>query len=111
MASDRVPWPQQGGTMPAEGKIVRKANVEKIFRRLLDNCTNPQTFAQAMKHINQRMLAVLDQDENGTVDLGKVLAVTAILCAAPVENRKRTAYDILLWRARKKEVTHLIHPV
>lgn len=44
-----------------EGKIVRKANVEKIFRRLLDNCTNPQTFAQAMKHINQRMLAVLDQ--------------------------------------------------
>lgn len=56
-----------------------------------------------MKHINQRMLAVLDQDENGTVDLGKVLAVVALLCAAPVDNRKRTAYDILLWRARKKE--------
>ena len=56
-----------------------------------------------MKYINQRMLAVLDTDENGTVDLGKVLAVVALLCGAPMEDRKRTAYDILLWRAKKED--------
>mmetsp|Transcript_22546 Transcript_22546/g.31383 ORF Transcript_22546/g.31383 Transcript_22546/m.31383 type:complete len:815 (-) Transcript_22546:204-2648(-) len=85
-----------------DGKIVRKASVERIFRRLLGSCTNPQTFQVAMKHINQRMLAVLDTDENGTVDLGNVLAVVAILCEGPMEDRQRAAYDILLWRARKE---------
>mmetsp|Transcript_24516 Transcript_24516/g.46494 ORF Transcript_24516/g.46494 Transcript_24516/m.46494 type:complete len:802 (+) Transcript_24516:149-2554(+) len=103
-ASDsNLPEDRRVGSPVGEGKIVRKANVEKIFRRLLDNHTNPQSFAQAMKHINQRMLAVLDKDENGTVDLGKVLAVVAILCGAPMEDRKRAAYDIMLWRARKED--------
>ena len=107
-ASDsNLPDERRGGSGSpgggSEGKIVRKANVEKIFRRLLDNVTTPETFSQAMKHINQRMLAVLDTDENGTVDLGKVLAVVALLCGAPMEDRKRTAYDILLWRAKKED--------
>mmetsp|Transcript_10083 Transcript_10083/g.11784 ORF Transcript_10083/g.11784 Transcript_10083/m.11784 type:complete len:797 (-) Transcript_10083:746-3136(-) len=85
----------------AEGKIVRKANVERIFRRLLDASVASAAFADAMKHINQRMLAVLDKDEMGTVDLGKVLSVVAILCSGTVHDRKRTAYDVLLWRAGK----------
>jgi hypothetical protein len=34
------------GGASGEGKIVRKANVEKIFRRLLDNVTTPETFSQ-----------------------------------------------------------------
>lgn len=37
------------------------------------------------------------------MDLGKVLAVVAILCGAPMEDRKQAAYDILLWRARKED--------
>lgn len=102
-ASDSNLPDQRGSVAGGEGKIVRKANVEKIFRRLLDNFTTAQTFAQAMKFINQRMLAVLDQDENGTVDLGKVLAVVAMLSATTTDTRVHTAYDILLWRAKKKE--------
>ncbi|KAK3252396.1 hypothetical protein CYMTET_38302 [Cymbomonas tetramitiformis] len=104
LPDDRRP---QGSAAGSEGKIVRKANVERIFRRLLDASVGAQAFAEAMKHINCRVLAVLDKDEMGTVDLGKVLAVAAVLCQGPIEERKRAAYDILLWRSKQGMDAHV----
>uniref|UniRef100_A0A7S0WLJ1 EF-hand domain-containing protein n=1 Tax=Pyramimonas obovata TaxID=1411642 RepID=A0A7S0WLJ1_9CHLO len=78
------------------GKVVRKATVERVFRELTQ--LKAEEFAAAMRSLNLRVLAVLDSEGQGTVDLGRVLAVLAVLCEGSPEERAAAAYEILLWQ-------------
>jgi tetratricopeptide (TPR) repeat protein len=78
-------------------KSIRKAALEGILRRLL-TFLKPETFVGAVKAINQKILAVLDESETGRVDLGMFFAVLAPICGGSPEKRKRVAFESLSWR-------------
>eukprot|EP00899_Mesostigma_viride_P004198 jgi/Mesvir1/1377/Mv21649-RA.1 len=89
------------GGGPAGGggsdKLVRKAALEKVLRKLLDHATNV-TFQGAMKSINERLLSVLDKEGRGVVDFAHFIAVVAPLLHGSTHERKRVVFDALLWR-------------
>lgn len=90
-----VPVSYSGSGAPE--KSIRKASLEEILRKLL-GFLKPETFVEAVKAINQRILSVLDDSESGRVDLGMFFALLAPLCGGTPEKRKRIVYDALLWR-------------
>nr|GLL48384.1 uncharacterized TPR repeat-containing protein At1g05150-like [Ipomoea trifida] len=90
-----VPVSYSGSGAPE--KSIRKASLEEILRKLL-GFLKPETFVEAVKAINQKILSVLDDSESGRVDLGMFLALLAPLCGGTPDKRKRIVYDALLWR-------------
>ncbi|KAL6995769.1 hypothetical protein U1Q18_005905 [Sarracenia purpurea var. burkii] len=100
MTENNAPVSYSGRGIPE--KSIRKASLEVILRRLL-NFVKPETFVGAVKAINQKILSVLDESESGRVDLGMFFAVLAPICIGSPENRKRVAFDALLWRPVNEE--------
>ncbi|KAF6136435.1 hypothetical protein GIB67_028654 [Kingdonia uniflora] len=90
-----VPISYSGNGIPE--KSIRKAALEEILRRLL-HFLKPETFQGAVKAINERILSVLDSSGSGRLDLGMFYAVLSPICSGPLDKRKRTAFDSLLWR-------------
>ncbi|KAH1030305.1 hypothetical protein J1N35_046181 [Gossypium stocksii] len=90
-----VPVSYSGGGGPQ--KSIRKPNLEGILRRFL-RFLKPETFQGAVKAINERILSVLDETGSGRVDLGMFYAVLAPICNGPPNERKRIAFDALLWQ-------------
>ncbi|KAF8405793.1 hypothetical protein HHK36_007870 [Tetracentron sinense] len=84
----------------AQEKSIRKAGLEVILRKLL-HFLNPEAFRGAVKALDERVLAVLDATGSGRVDLGMFFAVIAPICTGPPGNRKRAAFDALIWRSKK----------
>ncbi|KAJ4973759.1 hypothetical protein NE237_006933 [Protea cynaroides] len=82
-------------------KLISKAALEVILRKLLLFLI-PETFQGAVKAVDQQILSVLDATSSGRVDLGIFYAVIAPICAGEPGNRKRTAFNALLWRSRKQ---------
>ncbi|KAL0369114.1 UNVERIFIED_CONTAM: putative TPR repeat-containing protein [Sesamum calycinum] len=95
MSEGDVPVSYSGSGVPE--KSIRKASLEGILCKLL-NFLKPETFVGAVKSINQKILAVLDDSESGRVDLGMFFAVLAPLCGGSPDKRKQIAYESLLWR-------------
>ncbi|KAL0391925.1 UNVERIFIED_CONTAM: putative TPR repeat-containing protein [Sesamum radiatum] len=95
MSEGDVPVSYSGSGVPE--KSIRKASLEGILCKLL-NFLKPETFVGAVKAINQKILAVLDDSESGRVDLGMFFAVLAPLCGGSPDKRKQIAYESLLWR-------------
>ncbi|XP_047307788.1 uncharacterized TPR repeat-containing protein At2g32450-like [Impatiens glandulifera] len=93
--NENVPVSYSGRGAPE--KTIRKAPLEEILRRLLV-FLKPETFVEAVKAINNKILSVLDETESGRVDLGLFLAITAPICNGSPERRKRVVFDTLLWR-------------
>ncbi|CAM6092347.1 unnamed protein product [Calypogeia fissa] len=89
---------KRSGDIGVSANMIRKAELEKILRRLL-HFLNPEAFQASMKAINEKVLGVLDRNLTGRVDLGMFLATIAPLCAnlAP-DRRKRLVFQILSWR-------------
>eukprot|EP00250_Pteridium_aquilinum_P001555 c11749_g1_i1 orf=382-2577(+) len=81
-------------------KSIRKEALEKILRRLL-HFLKPEAFQGAMKVINEKVLTLLDTTDSGRVDLGMVFAVLSPICGGPLDKRKHTAFDALVWRSSK----------
>ncbi|KAF3784800.1 putative TPR repeat-containing protein [Nymphaea thermarum] len=100
----KVPVTYSGGGLP--GKSIRKATLEGNLRKLL-HFLKPEAFQGAMKAINERILAVLDESGSGRIDLGMFYAVLAPICAGPTEKRKRAAFDALVWRSIDEANTQL----
>lgn len=95
MTESDTPVSYSGAGVPE--KSIRKASLEGILRRLL-SFLKPETFVGAVKAINQKILGVLDESESGRVDLGMFFAIIAPICNGSPENRKKVAFDALLWR-------------
>ncbi|KAJ7544177.1 hypothetical protein O6H91_09G120400 [Diphasiastrum complanatum] len=82
------------------GKLMRKADLEKILQRMLP-FLGAEVFQASVKAINEKILNVLDRTTTGRVDIGMFLAIIAPLCAGTPDKRKRAVFDILVWRASK----------
>ncbi|XP_042509405.1 uncharacterized TPR repeat-containing protein At2g32450-like [Macadamia integrifolia] len=83
--------------------LISKAALELILRKLL-HFLKPDDFRGTIKAVNEQILSVLDATNSGRVDLGMFYAVIAPICAGEPRNRKRAAFDALLWRrSRRKE--------
>ncbi|XP_042499010.1 uncharacterized TPR repeat-containing protein At2g32450-like [Macadamia integrifolia] len=82
-------------------KSIKKAALEVILRKLL-HFLKPEAFQGAVKAVDRQILSVLDATSSGRVDLGMFYAVIAPICAGETGNRKRAAFDALLWRSRKE---------
>ncbi|RAL47363.1 hypothetical protein DM860_013328 [Cuscuta australis] len=100
MNESEVPLSYSGVGSPE--KSIRKASLEEILRKLL-GFLKPETFIEAMRAINQKILSVLDESGSGRVDLGMFFALLAPLCNGTPERRKRVAYDALIWRPVNNE--------
>ncbi|KAH7414764.1 hypothetical protein KP509_14G010000 [Ceratopteris richardii] len=81
-------------------KSIRKEALERVMRRLL-YYLKPEAFQAAMKAVNEKVLRLLDTSDSGRVDLGMMFAVLAPVCGGPVEKRKRTVFDALVWRSSR----------
>jgi tetratricopeptide (TPR) repeat protein len=82
-----------------------KPSIEKVLRRLLHFLT-PSAFQGAVRAVNERILCVLDSGGaggEGTVDVGMLLALVSPICAGSTEQRKKTAFDALVWRTADTE--------
>lgn len=104
MNENDVPVSYSGGGGPQ--KSVRKPTLEEILRRLL-NFLKPETFQGAVKAINEKVLAVLDEPGSGRVDVGMFYAVIAPICGGHPDKRKRVAFDALLWRPVNEGVSQI----
>ncbi|KAB2082442.1 hypothetical protein ES319_A05G197100v1 [Gossypium barbadense] len=104
MSETDVPVSYSGSGGPQ--KSIRKPNLEEVLRKLL-NFLKPETFQGAVKAINEKILSVLDETGSGRVDLGMFYAVLAPLCSGPPDNRKRIAFDALLWRPVNEGGSHI----
>lgn len=104
MNENEVPLTYSSSGTPE--KSIRKASLELVLRKLL-SFLKPETFIGAVKAINQKILAVLDEQGSGRVDLGMLFAVLAPLCGGSVDRRKRIAYDALLWRPVNEGATQI----
>eukprot|EP00245_Coleochaete_scutata_P009579 TRINITY_DN3182_c0_g1_i1.p1 TRINITY_DN3182_c0_g1~~TRINITY_DN3182_c0_g1_i1.p1 ORF type:complete len:818 (+),score=193.10 TRINITY_DN3182_c0_g1_i1:87-2540(+) len=91
----------------ATDKMVRKAALEKILRRLL-NFLTAETFQGAVRAVNERILSVLDTQSRGSVDLAMFLAVVSPLCQGLPEERKRVAFEALVWRGGRSQGQEVI---
>ncbi|KMT20638.1 hypothetical protein BVRB_1g006160 [Beta vulgaris subsp. vulgaris] len=90
-----VPLSFSGTGIPE--KSIRKNALEGILRRLL-GFLKPETFQEAIKAINERILSVLDDSGLSRVDIGMFYAVIAPICGGSPEKRKRVAFEALLYR-------------
>lgn len=90
-----VPMSFSGTGVPE--KSIRKNALEGILRRLL-SFLRPETFQEAVRAINERILSVLDESGLGRVDIGMFYALIAPLCVGSPDKRKRVAFEALLWR-------------
>ncbi|KAG6541587.1 hypothetical protein Mapa_016980 [Marchantia paleacea] len=89
---------KKSGEVGPSANLIRKAELEKILRRLLHFLT-PEAFQASVKAINEKLLGVLDRSATGRVDLGMFLASISPLCASLTpEKRKRLVFQILTWR-------------
>ncbi|XP_043687407.1 uncharacterized TPR repeat-containing protein At2g32450-like [Telopea speciosissima] len=82
-------------------KSIEKAAIEVILRKLL-HFLKLEAFLRAVKAVNQQVFSVLDATSSGRVDLGMFYAFIAPICAGEPRNRKRAAFDALLWRSKNK---------
>ncbi|GBG61482.1 hypothetical protein CBR_g21825 [Chara braunii] len=90
---------KDGPGIPADKKV-RKAVVERIMRKLL-HFLSAETFQGAMRAMNERVLSVLETKRNGMVDLALFFALIAPLCGGDVDERKRVAFQALVWASDK----------
>ncbi|XP_021759860.1 uncharacterized TPR repeat-containing protein At1g05150-like [Chenopodium quinoa] len=90
-----VPLSFSGTGIPE--KSIRKNALEGILRRLL-GFLKPETFQEAIKAINERILSVLDDSGLSRVDIGMFYAIIAPICGGSLEKRKRVAFEALLYR-------------
>ncbi|XP_042509852.1 uncharacterized TPR repeat-containing protein At2g32450-like [Macadamia integrifolia] len=81
--------------------LISKATLELILRKLLHYLT-PEDFRVTVVKVNQKILRVLDATGSGRIDLGMFYAVIAPICAGEPGNRKRAAFDALLWRGTRR---------
>ncbi|KAL2620964.1 hypothetical protein R1flu_001169 [Riccia fluitans] len=89
---------KKSGEVGPSANLIRKAELEKILRRLL-HFLPPDAFQGSVKAINEKLLGVLDRSNTGRVDLGMFLASISPLCASLTpEKRKRLVFQILTWR-------------
>ncbi|GMH23402.1 hypothetical protein Nepgr_025245 [Nepenthes gracilis] len=95
MDENDVPISFSGTRVPQ--KSIRKNTLEGILRRLL-SFLMPETFQEAVRAINERILTVLDESGVGRVDIGMLYALIAPICGGSPEKRKRVAFEALLWR-------------
>eukprot|EP00249_Psilotum_nudum_P019786 c27413_g2_i1 orf=743-3268(+) len=93
-----LPLSSSGGAL-AE-KSIRKEELEKVLWRLLQ-FLKPETFQGAVKAINEKVIRILDGTGSGRVDLGMFFAIMSPLCSGPLDKRKRTVFDCLVWRSSK----------
>ncbi|CAH9067842.1 unnamed protein product [Cuscuta epithymum] len=101
MDENDVPVSYSGTSSPV--KSIRKASLEEILRKLL-SFLKPETFVEAVRAVNRKILSVLDESGSGRVDLGMFFALIAPLCNGAPERRKRVAYDALMWRPVNERV-------
>lgn len=95
IGNNDVPLSFSGTGIPE--KTIRKNALEGILRNLL-SFLKPETFQEAVKAINERILSVLDESGLGRVDIGMFYALIAPLCSGSPDKRKRIAYESLLYR-------------
>lgn len=89
---------KRSGEIGVSANMIRKAELEKVLRRLLQFLT-PEAFQASMKAINEKVLGVLDRSLTGRVDLGMFLASIAPLCATlDPDRRRRLVFQLLTWR-------------
>ncbi|KAL8166098.1 hypothetical protein V2J09_007597 [Rumex salicifolius] len=105
MTENDVPLSYSGTGIPE--KSIRKNMLEGVLRRLL-SFLKPETFQEAVKAINERILSVLDEPGLGRVDLGMFFALIAPICGGSPDKRKRVAYDALLWRLANDNSSQLM---
>lgn len=77
-------------------RMVPKAEVEQLVRGLLPAELPAETFQQAMRALNEKVLVAVENA--GVIDLGLFLAMVALLCTGEVAVRKAVAYEALQWR-------------
>ncbi|XP_057533850.1 uncharacterized TPR repeat-containing protein At1g05150-like [Amaranthus tricolor] len=99
-----VPLSFSGTGIPE--KSIRKNVLEGILRRLL-SFLKPETFQEAIKAINERILSALDDSVLSRVDIGMFYALIAPLCSGSLEKRKRVAFEALLYRPVNEGNTQL----
>ncbi|OAY71103.1 putative TPR repeat-containing protein [Ananas comosus] len=80
--------------MGGRERVATKAELEGILRKLL-HFLNVESFQEAMKVINEKILTILDATSSGKIDLSMFFAVVAPICTGPPENRKGVAFDFL----------------
>lgn len=90
-----VPLSFSGTGVPE--KSIRKNALEGILRKLL-GFLKAETFQEAIKAINERILSVLDDSGLCRVDIGMFYAIIAPICGGSPEKRKRVAFEALLYR-------------
>ncbi|KAL2892817.1 hypothetical protein RDABS01_008726 [Bienertia sinuspersici] len=95
ISDNDVPLSFSGTGIPE--KTIRKNALEGILRRLL-SFLKPETFQEAIKAINERILFVLDDSGVARVDIGMFYAIIAPICGGTPDKRKRVAYEALLYR-------------
>lgn len=95
ISNSDVPLSFSGTGIPE--KTIRKNALEGILRNLL-SFLKPETFQEAVKAINERILSVLDESGLSRVDIGMFYAIIAPLCSGSPDKRKRVAYESLLYR-------------
>lgn len=76
-------------------RTVRKPALELIVRKLLD-FLEPETFQEAMKALNEKVISKLV--DTGNVDAGLFAASIALACSGPMEERKNVAFNFLMSR-------------
>eukprot|EP00475_Leptophrys_vorax_P037992 TRINITY_DN6621_c3_g1_i1.p1 TRINITY_DN6621_c3_g1~~TRINITY_DN6621_c3_g1_i1.p1 ORF type:complete len:513 (+),score=31.31 TRINITY_DN6621_c3_g1_i1:68-1540(+) len=92
-------------TAPRE-RMVRKAAVELLLRTLLPVSLPPETFQQAVRALNEKVISAVETGGGAAaaaVDLGLFLAIIALLCDGPVPDRKAVAFEALQWRRGRPE--------
>lgn len=94
--------PVSSSGMGTAEKSIRKEALERVLRRML-HFLKPEAFQGAMKAINEKVLTLLDTNDSGRVDLGMVFAVLAPVCGGPLDKRKHTAFDSLVWRSSRNK--------
>lgn len=92
-----LPEESRASTSAGRGRPVRKARIERIFRRVLQMEGSKQ-FSGAMRCMNERVLRTLDKGRRGMVDLSLCLAVLAPLARGTLQERLSVVFELLLWR-------------
>ncbi|KAL8130631.1 hypothetical protein V2J09_019786 [Rumex salicifolius] len=99
-----VPLSISGTGLPE--KSIRKNILEGVLRRLM-SFLKPDTFQDAVKAINERILSVLDESGSGRLDIGMFYALIAPICGGPPYKRKQVAFEALLWRPAEGSTSQL----
>ncbi|GAB4816154.1 hypothetical protein N2152v2_003200 [Parachlorella kessleri] len=94
----------ENAALGRKGKQIRVAKAEALLRRIL--ATTPAgLFQHMMRTIHSQVLAQLDQDRSGFVDLAKLLTLLVALCDASSADRLQAAYKIMAWANQGSGVT------